>query len=226
MEFLCRHHGLRADAKNKRELCLRLVLALTGGPAGGGVASSSASSASGGGGGVPSSGAPSPRFQVYVQHGSATFTLDAPASYDVRIIKFQIQGLLGISSSLQRLTFEDVELEDGMTLGHYNIQNGSTLFLYVEGEEPEAEEAEEEEAEEKSAEAAEEASEEAEEKNDEAAEEASEEAEEKNDEEVEESEALSEAVSACFLIRKQRNQRNLLYSPRSRLRVARACKFT
>jgi len=171
----------------------------SGGPA------SSASS------GAPSSGAPSPRFQVYVQHGSATFTLDAPASYCVRIIKFQIQGLLGISSSLQRLTFEDVELEDGMTLGHYNIRNGSTLVLYVEGEEPEAEEAEEEEAEEK---------------NDEASEEASEEAEEKNDEEVEESEALSEAVSACFLIRKQRNQRNLLYSPRSRSRAARACKFT
>jgi uncharacterized membrane protein len=173
-----------------------------------------------------------------VQHGSATFTLDAPASYCVRIIKFQIQGLLGISSSLQRLTFEDVELEDSMTLGHYNIQNGSTLSLYVEGEEPEAEEPEAEEAEEEDAEAAEEASEEAEEKTSEAAEEASEEAEEKNDEEaseeaeekndeeVEESEALSEAVSACFLIRKQRNQRNLLYSPRSRSRAARACRST
>ena len=150
-------------------------------------------------------------MQIFVKTHGTTITLYAPASYPVRAIKFQIQEVLGISSTLQRLTYDGMQLEDGMTLGHYNIQNGSTLFLQAEGEEPEAEEAEEEEAEEK---------------NDEASEEASEEAEEKNDEEVEESEALSEAVSACFLIRKQRNQRNLLYSPRSRLRVARACKFT
>ena len=142
LEFLCRYHGIQwRDAKNKRVLCTRLVQKLTSGAASSTEpAAEETSDAEASGGGVPSSGAPSPRMQIFVeQRGGTTITLDVPASYAVRIIKAKIQAVLGIATALQRLTYEGVQLEDGMTLEHYNIHNRSTLFLYVEGEEPEVE---------------------------------------------------------------------------------------
>ena len=173
MKFLCTLHNVDHDgARNKRTLTARLVRKLTelqawvlafyvinrsdtvffsavdkapstatssGGPAAAsGEATETASS------GIPSSGAPSPRLLVYVQHGDATITLDVSASYPTRVIKAKIQAMLGIATALQRLTYEDEQLEDGLTLEHYNIRNRSTLFLYVEGEEEEEEAADDE----------------------------------------------------------------------------------
>ena len=42
-----------------------------------------------------------------------------------------MQARLYIPTKVQRLTYEDKQFEDGMTLGHYNIQNNSVLHLEV-----------------------------------------------------------------------------------------------
>ena len=48
----------------------------------------------------------------------------------IRKVKSKIQEKIGILPELQRLAF-DGDLEDDLTLQHYNIQHRSTLRLFL-----------------------------------------------------------------------------------------------
>ena len=72
-------------------------------------------------------------LQIFVKTpGGTTITMTLGRSRVVRNIKAVIQARLYHPTKVQRLTYEGKQLEDGMTLGHYNIQNDSTLYLEVE----------------------------------------------------------------------------------------------
>ena len=69
-------------------------------------------------------------MQIYVKTaGETTITLNVQKSHTINHVKAIIQERLYHPMKVQRLTYEGVQLEDGMTLGHYNIQNNSTLHL-------------------------------------------------------------------------------------------------
>ena len=69
-------------------------------------------------------------MQLYVKTvGETTITLNVQKSHTINHVKAVIQQRLYFPMKVQRLTYEGVQLEDGMTLGHYNIQNNSTLHL-------------------------------------------------------------------------------------------------
>ena len=69
-------------------------------------------------------------MQIYVKTvGETTITLNVQKSHTINHVKAVIQERLYFLMKVQRLTYEGVQLEDGMTLGHYNIQNNSTLHL-------------------------------------------------------------------------------------------------
>jgi hypothetical protein len=69
-------------------------------------------------------------MQIYVKTaGETTITLNVQKSHTINHVKAVIQERLYHPMKVQRLTYEGVQLEDGMTLGHYNIQNNSTLHL-------------------------------------------------------------------------------------------------
>ena len=69
-------------------------------------------------------------MQIHVKTaGETTITLNVQKSHTINHVKAVIQQRLYFPMKVQRLTYEGVQLEDGMTLGHYNIQNNSTLHL-------------------------------------------------------------------------------------------------
>ena len=65
--------------------------------------------------------------------GGKTITLDVEASDFIYYVKEKIQVKEGIHPLDQQLIFADKQLKDECTLGHYNIQNKSTLQMVLRG---------------------------------------------------------------------------------------------
>lgn len=65
-----------------------------------------------------------------------TFTVDVEPSDAIEQVKQKIQDTQGIPPDQQRLLFDGEELEDGRTLGEYDIREDSILHLVVRGSDP------------------------------------------------------------------------------------------
>lgn len=69
--------------------------------------------------------------RIFVRTSANTYTIQMKLSRTVEMIKEKIQAREGLPPDLLRLYYEGQLLEDGRSLLHYNIQNGSTLDLYM-----------------------------------------------------------------------------------------------
>lgn len=70
-------------------------------------------------------------IMVKLPNAGKKITLEVKPSYSVGEVKKRINEKEGISSTHQRLRFAGKELEDGRTLGEYDIKGGETLFLIL-----------------------------------------------------------------------------------------------
>jgi hypothetical protein len=68
-------------------------------------------------------------MMIFVQYESSNITLDVESSDTIEGVKAKIQDQLGIDSNLQKITFNDIILEDNNTLSDYNIQKNALLVL-------------------------------------------------------------------------------------------------
>lgn len=72
------------------------------------------------------------RMKLFIKFQSQnTFTITVKSDDKIKTIKETIQKKEGFLITNQRLFYFGNELEDGKTLLDYNIQNESTLNLYV-----------------------------------------------------------------------------------------------